>query len=707
MALVLNPAVSRIQPADIRNVLLTGHTGSGKTSLIERMLFENKNIAKLGTINDGNTVCDYEPEEKAHKHSLKSAIVHFIHDRRLFNIIDTPGSTDFAGQALASFPAVEMVLVVVDALKGLEVTTHRIMKTAAALKIPRMIVINKIDNQAVNLGKILSDIKEAFGPECIAMNLPIRGNSDVIDVLDHGTAAGGWDSNLIPVAEAHQRIIEQIVEMDEELTGEYFEKGDHLDPMKVHRAFESALASGHLVPILFCSSLTGAGVADLLHIIAEQSPSPLEASTLALSHPQLGNGSPIHTLHEGADSHDFIPDARPEAPCIAHIFKVISDPYMGKLAVVRIIQGTLKSKSEMFLNDSKKPIRIVHLFKMFGNQHAEADHLSCGDIGVIPKIEELKYNSILHQDPAHATITPPVMALPKPLYGIAIELKNHADETKFAAASHKMMEEDPCFTVEHVAATGQTLFKGLGELHLRIIVEKLKNRFGVEVTTKPMKVAYRETITALADGHHRHKKQTGGSGQFGEVYLRIEPLPSDHPTGFEFVNETVGGTIPRQYMPAIEKGCRMVLTGGAIAGYPLTGVKVTVYDGKYHDVDSKEVAFVSAGKKAFIYAVQKAKPALLEPFVKVEVTAPQKHIGDITADLSGRRGRIENSDSDGDSCVVTATVPLAELTAYTNELKSMTAGQGSFTMDFSHEERTPPAVQASVMAQYKPHADEE
>lgn len=702
MALALNPAVSRIQPADIRNVLLTGHTGCGKTSLVERMLFENKSIIKQGTIAEGSTVCDYEAEEKHHKHSLKSSLVHFIHDRRLFNIIDTPGSGDFMGQAVATLPAVETVLIVIDAAKGIEVTTRRIMKTAAELKMPRMLVINKIDQPGVNLAGLMDEIRTAFGPECLAMNLPIRNNTDVIDVLDHGTAAGGWDSNLIPVGEAHQRIVEQIVEMDEELTGEYFEKGDHLDPMKVHRAFEAALASGHLVPVLFCSAITGAGIADLLHIIAEQAPSPLEAQALSMTIP-----SPIHTLHEGEDHHDFTPDTRPDAPCIAHVFKVISDPFLGKLSVVRIIQGSLKSKSEMLVGENKKPVRITHLFKMFGNQHAETDHLVTGDLGVIPKIEEIHFNTILHQDPAHHAVTPPVLPLPRPLYGVAVELKNHADETKFAAASHKMMEEDPCFRVERVAATAQTVFRGLGELHLRVVLEKLRNRFAVEVTTKPMKVAYRETITSPAEGHHRHKKQTGGSGQFGEVYLRVEPLPNDHPTGFEFVNETVGGTIPRQYMPAIEKGCRMVLSGGAIAGYPLTGVRVSVYDGKYHDVDSKEVAFVSAGKKAFIDAVTKARPALLEPFVRLEVTAPQNYLGDLTADLSGRRGRIENSDSDGESCTITAMAPLSELMHYATELKSMTAGQGSYSMDFSHEERAPAGVQASVVAAFKPHADED
>jgi len=702
MAMPTNPALARIAPADIRNVLLTGHTGCGKTSLVERILFDNKNTLKLGTIAEGTTVGDYEPEEKLHKHSLKSSLTHFVHDRRLFNLIDAPGSGDFLGQALAAFAAVETVLVVIDAAKGIEVTTRRIMKIASGLKIPRMIVINKIDHEGADLLALLAEIDDAFGPQCLAINLPIRGNSDVIDVLDHGQAPSGEQSPLMPVADAHQRLLEQIVEMDEELTGEYFEKGDQLDPMKLHRAFENALASGHLVPIMFCSAKTGAGIADLLHVLAEQGPSPLESSPPALTQP-----SPVHVLHDGSDHHDFATDVRPEAACIAHVFKIINDPFLGKLSVVRVVQGTLKAKQEMLLGESKKPVRIAHLFKMLGKEHVEVEQLICGDIGVIPKLEELRYNSILHADPAHHSVTAPAMALPRPLYGIAVELKNHADEAKFATATHKMMEEDPCFAVERLASTGQTVFKGLGELHLRIMQERLKSRFGVELNTLPMKVAYRETITTKADGHHRHKKQTGGSGQFGEVYLRVEPLESGHPTGFEFVNETVGGSVPRQYLPAIEKGCRQVLSGGAIAGYPLTGVRVAVYDGKYHDVDSKEIAFVTAGKRAFIDAIAKARPALLEPFVRVEVSAPARHLGDLTADLSGRRGRIESSEADGEMCTVVAVAPLAELMAYATELKSMTGGQGSYSMEFSHEQRTPLEVQTAVVSQYKPQHEEE
>jgi elongation factor G len=338
----------------------------------------------------------------------------------------------------------------------------------------------------------------------------------------------------------------------------------------------------------------------------------------------------------------------------------------------------------------------------------EVPDVGPGDIGAISKIDEIHFNGVLHDSHEHDSVHLAPLALPRPMYGLAVELKNHADEAKFSGACAKLKEEDPSFAIDRIAATKQTVLRGLGELHLRVILEKLKKNFGIEVITSKPKVAYKETISAKADGHHRHKKQTGGSGQFGEVYLRIEPLPADHPEGFEFVSEVVGGSVPRQYWPAVEKGVRMVLTTGAIAGYPLHGVRVALYDGKYHDVDSKEIAFVTAGKKAFIDAISKARPRLLEPYVTVEITAPSHYMGAIAGDLSTKRGRVQDTLMVGsDTCLVRATAPLSELSNYANELKSMTGGQGVYTMDYSHDEPTPPQVQQAVVAAYKPHEDED
>lgn len=682
---------------NVRNIVLTGHNGSGKTTLAERFLFHTKAITKMGNVPDGTTVCDFEPEERAHKHSTKSALCSFVHFNRLFNVIDTPGSADFLAHAVAALPPADMVLIVIDAGKGIEVSTRRMMRLTGELGMPRMIVINKIDHEGADLKGLLERIREEFGPECLAINLPTPDHADVVDVFDHLDAPGGKATELDSVRHAHTAIVEQIVEMDEELTGEYFDKGDAIELEKVRRAFEKAMRAGHLVPVCFCSARTGAGIEDLLHIIADDCPTPLHETPPALEY-----------LDAQGERMLYDPEVDPNKPTVAHVFKIINDPFMGKLSVFRVIQGTVRAKSELFLNDdAKRPVRIGHLFKLRGRESTEVDHIGPGDIGCVAKVDELRFNSILHADP-NMHLFAPRLPMPKPLYGLAVELKNHADEAKFTAAIHKLMEEDPCFVMERVAATGQTVLRGLGELHLRVMLERLKNRFSVEVVTSPVKVAYKETVTAKADGHHRHKKQTGGAGQFGEVYLRVLPLPLDHPTGFEFENQTVGGSIPRQFMPAIEKGCRQVLSIGALAGYPLTNIRVEVYDGKYHDVDSKEVAFVTAGKKAFIDAVLKAKPVLMEPYVLVEVTAPQRYMGDITADLSGKRGRVQGSDViPGDLCVVKAVVPLAELASYANQLKSMTGGQGSFTMEYSHDERTPPTVQAAVVAAYKPRSDED
>lgn len=680
---------------DIRNIVLTGHGFSGKTSLAERILYHTHATTKMGSVAEGTTVSDYEPEAKHHKHSLSSTLLHFTHAGKLINMIDTPGAGDFIGHAISVFAPAEMMVMVVDAAKGIEVTTRRLMKIAGELGFPRLILINKIDHEEADLGAVYASLREAFGPECLAINLPIRNNADVIDVFDHATPlSGGGEPSFASVADAHRAIVEQVVEMDEELTGEYFEKGDHLDAAKLRRAFEAAMRSGHLVPVCFASAKTGAGIDDLLHIIADLCPTPMHETPPALE--QLIDG--VRTIYD--------PEISDNQPAVAHVFKIINDPFMGKLACFRVVQGVVKSKSELYHNEDKKPVRLGHIFKVRGKEHTEVDHLNAGDIGCVAKVDELKFNSVLHAD-GNLHLLSPNLPLPRPLYGVAVELKNHADETKFSSAIHKMMEEDPCFVMERVAATGQTVLRGLGELHIRIMLEKLKARYGVEVTTHTPKVAYKETISAKAEGHHRHKKQTGGAGQFGEVFLRVLPLPQDHPTGFEFENATVGGSIPRQFIPAVEKGCRQVLSTGCIAGYPLTGVRVEVYDGKYHDVDSKEVAFVAAGKKAFIDAIAKAKPVLLEPWVNVEITAPAKNMGDVTADLSGKRGRVQSSDIAGDLCTVKAAVPLSELTNFSGQLKSMTGGQGTYTMEYSHDERTPPNVQQQLVGAYKPKAEEE
>ena len=688
-------------PADIRNVLLCGGSGGGKTTLTERLLFDTQTIKRLGTVVEGTTVSDFSDEERAHKHSLQPAFTHFEFESHWVNVIDTPGLVDFVGHAVACFPAVETVAVVIDPTRGIDTVSRRMMAIAEQRQIPRMIIVNKIDDPQVDLEAITDQIREAFGGICLPINLPAPGRTKVINVFEHdGSDALGDSTEFSSVHAAHKAIIEQVVEVDEELTGIYLDQGEKFDSTKLHGAFEKCLEQAHLVPICFCSAKTGAGIDDLLHIFASLCPSPVEVNP------------PEFVKREGDDNAETEPEhvwhAKPDptANTLAHVFKVSSDPFVGKLGIFRVHQGTMRAKADLFVDDMKKPIKIAHIFVLQGKDHVEVDALGPGMIGAIAKVDEVKFNGVLHDSRDLDSVRLIPLPLPRSMFGLAIELKNHADETKFAGASHKMLAEDPCLVIERIAATNQTVMRGLGELHLRVVLEKLKHQYNIELITKTPKVAYKETITTKAEAHYRHRKQTGGSGQFGEVYLRIEPLPLDHADGFEFVSEVVGGTVPRQYWPAVEKGVKQVFAEGAIAGYPMSGVRCVLYDGKYHDVDSKEIAFVTAGRRAFMEAVSKAKPVLLEPFVNLEITAPARHMGDIAGHLSTKRGRVQSSDViSGDACVVKAVAPMSELLNYANELKSMTAGAGAFSMEYSHDERTPPLVQQAVIAQYKPKAE--
>jgi len=685
--------------SDIRNIVLVGGAAAGKTSLAERLLFQTHATRRLGTIAEGNTVSDYTDEEKAHKHSLQPALLHFEFEGHLVNMIDTPGLIDFIGHAIACFPAVETVAVVIDALKGIDSVTRRLMAVAEERKIPRMIIVNKIDEASPDqLEELIEHIRGSFGQICLPISLPTARGTKVINVFEHdGKDSLGDDTDFSSVHEAHKKIVEQVIEVDDELTMQYLEVGDGgFDPVKLHAAFEKALGEAHLVPICFASAKTGAGCDELLHILASLCPSPLEVSP-----PEFASRA-----DEGGEEQEWHAKPEPGAKLLAHVFKVSTDPFLGKIGIFRVHQGTVKAKSEVFIDDHKKGIKIGHLFIMQGKDHIEVPEIGPGAIGAIAKVDELKFNGCLHDSHELDSVHLRPLPIPKPMYGLAVELKNHTDETKFANLTHRLMAEDPCFLVERIAATGQTVMRGLGEMHIRIIIEKYKHA-GIELTTSVPKVAYKETIAGKAEGHHRHKKQTGGAGQFGEVYLRVEPLPPDHATGFEFVNDTVGGSIPRQFIPAVEKGVRQVLTEGAVAGYPITGVCVRVYDGKYHDVDSKEIAFITAGKRAFIDAVSKAKPVLMEPYVHLEITAPARYMGDLAGHLSTKRGRVQSSEVlPGDICLVRAQAPLGELQNYSNELKSMTGGAGAYTMDYSHDERTPAPVQAAVIAAYKPKLED-
>ncbi len=685
--------------ADIRNIALVGHGGSGKTCLAEALLFKAGKIHSIGQVDKGTTVADFTDEEKHHNHSLFNAVLHADYQEKHINLIDTPGYPDFVGQALCALPAVETVAVVINASAGIESVTRRMMDQAKSRRLCRMIVINKIDQDNLDLPGLVEQIQETFGKECLPINLPTQGGKAVVGCFENASG----DSDFGSVEEAHTAIVDQVVEVDEALMEVYLEQGE-VQPQQLHEPFEKALREGHLVPICFTAAHPHAdheasvGVQELLDLLVKLGPNPLE-------------GNPRPFLKGGEDGEEF--HAKPDASlsAMAHVFQVSIDPFVGKLCVFRVHQGTVKSGGQFYVGDpktgdSKKPIKISHVFKLNGKQNTEVDTAVPGDIAAVAKLDQVHRDSVLHESHDEDRLRLKPLTFPEPMSGLAITAKRRGDEQKIGDALHKLIEEDPTFKVTRDASTHETVIHGIGELHLRVVLEKLKNRYHVEVDTKPPKIAYRETIAAKAQGHHRHKKQTGGAGQFGEVYLRVEPL--ERGAGFEFANDVFGGTIPSQFIPAVEKGIRQVLEEGAIAGYPMQDIKVSVYDGKHHPVDSKEVAFVTAGRKAFLDAISKAKPALLEPCVNIEVTVPNQHVGDITGDLSGKRGRIQGTDIlGGDQAVIAAVVPLSEVSNYQNQLKSVTGGQGSFTMELSHYDPVPANLQQQIVAAYKPKADED
>jgi elongation factor G len=684
--------MSKYTTKDIRNVALVGGAGAGKTTLVENMLHNAGVIGRVGRVEDGNTVSDYDDLEKDAKYSLDSAIVHFDHGGAHINVIDTPGSADFIGKSVSVLPAADAVAIVVDPAVGVDTTVRRMMKLAGERKLPRLIIVNKMDHG--DLASVLATLQEAFGNICQAINLPADGGKAVTDCL--GTDSGS--SDLGDVADLHTAIVEQIVEVDEDLMTQYLEQGE-VKPEELQAPFMRALREAHLVPVCFMSARENLGVTEFMDVVARWCPNPAE-----------GNPRPFEYT-SGDERVAFEPEADSDKPLVAHVFKVASDPYVGKLCVFRIHQGHIGSAVTPRINDSKKGVRIAHVFKLQGKEHAESEKIIAGDIAAVAKIDEISFDATLHDGAIAEDLHFRSIALPRPMYGLSIEGTSKGAETKLGEALTKLTAEDPTFEVERVKATNETVIRGLGEQHLRNKLRLLKDRYGVEVDTKPPKVAYKETITAKAEGHHRHKKQTGGAGQFGEVYLRVEPLSDEEEgavNGLLFEDATFGGSIPKQYLPAVEKGVRQVMLDGAIAGYPMHGIKVSVFDGKHHPVDSKEVAFITAGRKAFVDAVQKAKPVLLEPFVKMEITIPADMIGDISSDISGRRGRIQGTDMlPGNQVVVQAEAPLAEVMTYSSQLKSMTGGTGSYTMEYSHDERTPPNVQQEVVAAFKPKADED
>ncbi|HUJ86220.1 MAG TPA: elongation factor G, partial [Burkholderiales bacterium] len=599
------------------------------------------------------------------------------------------GYPDFLGHSLPALAAVETAAVVINAQNGIEMMTGRFMQWAARRGLDRLIVVNKIDAGA-DLARLLESIRQAFGKECLPLNLPAAGATRVSDCF----FAPSGEADFSSVEEAHKQLVDQVVEVDEALMELYLEQGS-IEPEQLHEPLERALREGHLVPVVFTSATTGAGIAQLLDVIVRLLPNPAEGN------PPVYVQTPV----DGGAAREMRAEPDPSKHALAHVFKVEIDPYLGRLAVFRVHQGRITPATQLFIGEGRKPIKPGHLFMLRGKQQTELAEALPGDICAIAKVDEIRFDHILHDSPEDAQIHARPLELPASIFGLAVQSKKRGDEQKVSDVLHRLVAEDPCFRIEHNAQANETVIRGLGEMHLKTMLDKMATQYKLELDTRPPAVPFRETIVAKAEGHSRHKKQTGGAGQFGEVFLRVEPLPRG--AGFEFVDQVKGGVIPSVYIPAVEKGVRAVMESGYLAGFPLQDLRITVYDGKSHPVDSKEVAFVAAGRKAFLDALAKARPIVLEPIVNVEVALPEASMGDIAGDLSARRGHIKGSEAPRPGTLrVSAQAPLSELETFPSRLKALTAGHGSYTLEFSHYEPAPAPLQQKLVAQHKPAAEE-
>ncbi|MFH1718760.1 MAG: elongation factor G [Planctomycetota bacterium] len=669
---------------DIRNIILLGHGGSGKTSLAEAILHKTGATNRLGSVDDKTSISDYYDEEKEHQHSIQSAALHAEHAGKLINIIDTPGYPDFAGPAIKAIPAAETAVLVISAPAGIETNTRKMFELTAKADMPRIIVINKMDAENVVFPELIKNIQETFGSQCRCANLPAADRASVIDCIENETG----DSPVMDVAQAHTELIESVIEADDKLMESYL-GGEEISAEKIASVFVEALRAGTIIPVVFTNSRKEIGIQELLDIVAKCTPSPLQAKPA-----KLKDGDKVTEL--SADS---------SGPLAGVVFRIAFDPRSNlKYSTIRVFSGTIKPDTNLLRNDERKSIRPGHILKSQGGETNPIDFGVAGDIITLAKVDELRVGDFVHDGKVAGKIDLP--AVPEPMFSLALEPAARGDEQKISSAIERLCEEDPCFKVTRDQQTKELVASGLGDLHLRVTLEKLHNRFKLSIITKEPKIPYRETITGKAEGHYRHKKQTGGAGQFGEVYLRVEPAERNSDPPLQFGWDIFGGSIPGQYEPAVLKGVNEVMQTGFIAGFPMQDVAVSVYDGKHHPVDSKEVAFRAAGKGAFLDALQKAKPVLLEPIVDMEVTIPAENVGDITGDLASKRGRVHGQDVlAGNFIVIKAQVPLSEVTQYNSQLKSVTGGRGSYSMTLSHYELVPPNVQQQIIAQYAKQKD--
>jgi elongation factor G len=671
----------------IRNIALVGHGAAGKTTLMEAMLFDAKAITRMGAVENGTTVSDFEPEETKRQFSISAAIAPCEHGNIKINIIDTPGYADFIGEVIGALRAVDNACFVVEAVHGQGVQTERFAELVKKEGLPSLIVVNGMDRENADFYARLNEIKSSLFKDATPLSLPIGSQADfkgVVDLVKMKAIMKDGSETEIPedlkaVADKyHEKMVELTVEVDDKLLEVYLEEGE-VDETQLRQTLRQSIGMGHLVPVLAASASANIGVSTLLDIVATAMSSPEDQRAIEGTNPKTKE-----TVNVEADK---------SGPLAALVFKTVSDPYVGKLDFVRVFSGTLKADAHVYNSTRSKKERVGHILQVKGKTQEDIKAVVAGDIAALPKLEGTFTGDTLCEE--GKLISLPAIDFPKPVFPMAIFPKTRGEEDKLATALHKMLDEDPTFKTSRDSATGQNLASAIGDMQLEIIVEKLKRKFGVEAVLELPIIPYKETIAASSKAQGKYKKQTGGHGQYGDVWLEVEPLP--HGSGFEFVDKIFGGSIPRNYVPAVEKGVKEAMAQGIVAGYPVVDIKVTVYDGSFHPVDSSDMSFKIAAAMAFRKCLETAQPALLEPIAELEVVVPESYTGDVIGDLNSKRGRILGMEPSDKKQVVRATVPLAEMRKYASELRSITHGQGAYHLAVSSYEQVPPNVTEKVI----------
>lgn len=677
----------------IRNIGIISHGGAGKTSLAEAMLFDAGTVDRLGRADEGTTTMDYDPEEIKRQVSITASIAPCHWNGHKINLVDTPGYFDFVGEVKAALRVVEGALVVVDAVAGVEVGTELVWRHADDHRLPRLVFVNKMDRENSSFYRVLEGLREAFGPGVVPLQIPVgaeagfRGVVDLVKMKAYLYESPGKEfregevpADLAEKArELREPLVEAAAENDDELLMKYLE-GEALTVEELMEGVRKGTRAGKIIPVLCGSALKNVGIQPLLQAIIDCIPAPAGVEAVSGKNPKTGQ----EETRRPSDGEPFA----------ALVFKTMADPYVGKLTVFRVYSGTLRSDSHIYNASKGRTERIGQLFLLRGKHQDAVPEVSAGDLAAVAKLQETTTGDTLC-DEGRPIVFPPI-EFPSPVFSVAVLPKAKGDEEKISSGLARLMEEDPTMKVERNTTTLQTLISGMGELHLEIITDRLKRKFGVDVTLDTPKVPYKETIRGSVKVEGKHKKQTGGRGQYGHVWLELEPLEPGKE--FEFVDKIFGGSVPQQYRPAVEKGVREAMQEGVLAGYPVTDVRVTLYDGSYHTVDSSEMAFKIAASMAFKKGALEASPVLLEPIMNVEVTVPDHFMGDVIGDLNKKRGKILGMDPRGRTQVIRALVPLAEMARYAIDLRSITQGRGTYAMTFSHYEEVPGHVAQEIIA---------